>query len=175
MVKKSAGKDADGMFETIAQGWLEKLAAFERIVADRGLKEATVFPEDAPDGAIALTFSGSLVTIGPLSRRGRRIAYASIGGRTDVPEIQVKDNARLDGDLGGYAPAKFIKGPVKQTSPLYKIAMVPHVASGEGAAAGEGRGDRGGSEIDQEAELLAEVSRLLSLDSGGGSPTIVGE
>jgi nucleoid DNA-binding protein len=51
------------------------------------------------------------------------VEYASIGLRKDVPSFLQKQNARPIGDIRVDQPVQFESGPIKQSSPLLKIAV----------------------------------------------------
>jgi hypothetical protein len=74
-------------------------------------------------GCLAMTFSGSLLAIGPLREDGRRVQYASVGLRQDVPEAAVREGSRLAADARAGEPAQFAPGPIQSSSPLFKIAV----------------------------------------------------
>jgi hypothetical protein len=70
-----------------------------------------------------MTYSGSLLNIGPLREGGRTAQYASIGLRHDVPEAAVQEGSDLSADVRVGAPVTFSKGPIQSSSPLFKIAV----------------------------------------------------
>jgi len=72
---------------------------------------------------LALTYSGSLVNIGPIKEDGRTVEYTSIGLRADVPEAASKDGSIITGEVKIDGCIDFEVGPVKSTSPIYKIAV----------------------------------------------------
>ena len=80
--------------------------------------------QDDAGGCIALTYSGSLILVGPLEEGKRKCAYNSIGLRKDVPESVVKDDSSLGGDVAVDQPVAFENGPVQSTSAIFKIAVV---------------------------------------------------
>ena len=78
----------DATEDTVARlgaGWMEKNDVFESSMIDMGMDEIPSFDKEDERGALALTFSGSLVSIGPLVDGKRKIDYTSIGFRNDVP------------------------------------------------------------------------------------------
>lgn len=122
MVKPSGLPEGDDSLEALATSWLEKKSAFEDAVAKNGMEEVQFFSADDEQGAIVMTYSGSLVNIGPLVDGVRRCEYAPIGLRKDVPESAVEESAVLEGDFETDSVASFKKGPVRKTSPILKIA-----------------------------------------------------
>lgn len=86
-ITKSSGlPDTDDSLEMIAQGWLEKKERFERHISRMALEEVDVLEKSDARGCLAMTYSGSLINIGPQRDQGRNVQYVSIGLRQDVPE-----------------------------------------------------------------------------------------
>lgn len=117
--------DTDESYEKIAKGWLDKKEAFEKEVQAQGLVETETLGKDDTKGGVALTFSGSLVLVGPLKEKGRKSGYNSIGMRKNVPESIIQDDAQLAADISVEQPIEFVDGPVKKTSAIYKLAVCP--------------------------------------------------
>ena len=111
--------------ETLARGWHEKHEAFLRHTAERGMVPVETFARDNDGGALAMTYSGSIVSIGAVAHGSRGVAYASIGERRDVPQMSVTQGALLASDLRRGESAELIDGPVQKTSPLFAIATFP--------------------------------------------------
>jgi len=123
-ITKSAGMSEDEeSFEKIAQGWVDKKKIFEDQIAESGMVEVESLAADDEKGAVALTYSGSLILIGPLVEGFRKAGYNSIGIRKNVPDSLVKENSSLAADIAVNAPIEFTDGPVKSTSSIYKIAI----------------------------------------------------
>lgn len=110
-------------YERLAAAWLEKLAAFEAIMADNGLVEASQVGKDDAKGALALTWSGSIINVGPLVDGTRRCEYTSIGLRADVPASALEEASTLEADLTEGESLRFGAGPIKLSSPVYRIAV----------------------------------------------------
>ena len=115
------GEDA---LEILAKGWLEKEKLFLSKIEQENLEEVDTYVADEKRGGLIMTFSGSLLTIGPLGDEGRNIEYSSIGLRTDVPEKAVKSGSVLDENITIGEPVLFSVGPITKSSPVYKIAIV---------------------------------------------------
>jgi nucleoid DNA-binding protein len=122
LIANSELPDTAESLETIARAWFGKKEMFEAQIKALDMLELETFDEGDPRGALLLTYSGSLVSLGPLSRGGRRVEYASIQLRTDVPHLAVKEGSVLETGLLLDQDAKFSEGPVKSTSALLKIA-----------------------------------------------------
>jgi hypothetical protein len=119
-VKTEEGEDA---LEKVAQAWLEKKSVFEEKIAEMGMEEIDSLAKDDEKGALALTYSGSLVNIGPLVEAVRTVKYTSIGMRTDIPESAESATSKLADDVKVDSIIKFEGGPVKSTSQIFKIAV----------------------------------------------------
>lgn len=123
-ITKSSGlSDSEESFEKIAKGWLDKLSSFEKQTQEQNMVETENLEMDNPQGAVALTYSGSLVLIGPLDNNVRKAGYYSIGIRKDVPEAVNVEDSTLSKDVSVNETIEFGKGPVKSTSAIYKIAV----------------------------------------------------
>jgi len=109
--------------QVLAGIWLEKKKLFEEQIRALDMLEAVDLPASDPRGALLLTASASLVSVGPREPEGRRLEYASIQLRTDVPHLLSVDNAGLQGDLAVGREARFTASPLQTTSPLLKIAV----------------------------------------------------
>lgn len=130
-ITKTSGLGDDDALEKIAEGWLEKKKTFEEEIRNLGMVEVDSFSRDDERGCLAMTYSGSLVNIGPLVDGVRKSAYASIGLRKDVPDMVSKDSSTLDNDIQVDDSISFTDGPVKKTSPIYKIIVCEEDLSAE--------------------------------------------
>ena len=106
----------------MAAAWLEKKKLFEQQVRALDMRQVPVFAAADPGGALALTYSGSLVSLEPIVEGSRRVEYASITLRADVPAIAIVGKDGFAGDLRVDEEAAFTAGPVKSTSPGALIA-----------------------------------------------------
>lgn len=123
IAKTSGLPEGDETLEALANAWVEKQQCFEDGVSENNLEEVDFFSKDTEKGALALTYSGSLITIGPLADGTRRAEYTSVGLRTDVPGSALEENAILGTDIEKDAIVVFEKGPIHQSSPIFKIAI----------------------------------------------------
>jgi hypothetical protein len=123
ITKTSGLPDTDDAVDLIAQGWLEKKHRFEKILARMELEEIETLPKADQRGCLVMTYSGSLLNIGPLRDQGRVAQYASIGLRKDVPETAVNIGSELAADVIVGAPVSFVKGPISSSSPVFKVAV----------------------------------------------------
>jgi nucleoid DNA-binding protein len=124
LIRSSGLPETDGSREEMARVWFEKKAMFEGQVRALHMVELERFPADDPRGALLLTWSGSLLSVG--SRRtaggGREMEYASIDLRTDVPHLAKAAGAVVAADLALGEPARLNDGPIASTSALLSIA-----------------------------------------------------
>jgi hypothetical protein len=123
ITKTSGLPDTEDSLEMIAQGWLEKKERFDRHLTRNSLEEIDVLEKADSRGCLAMTWSGSLVNIGPLREPGRNVQYVSIGLRKDVPESAAQQGSQLGKDVKIGIAVEFTSGPVQSTSPVFKIAV----------------------------------------------------
>jgi hypothetical protein len=144
--------------EKMARGWIEKKQVFEDFIQKFQMEEVESFAQDDERGALALTYSGSLVKIGPIIDGVRKTQYASIGLRRDVPDVADKEGSTLGGDIGLDEPIAFDVGPVKSTSPILKIAVLS-----------------GHPSIEEQESRITEATRLIGDEFIGVNKTIISE
>lgn len=131
LVKTAGLPDTEESLELLAGGWLGKQNTFFEETKKRNMEEAESFDADDPRGALILTYSGSLLTVGPEQDEGRTVEYVSIGLRHDVPETASSEGASLVGDIRKGAAAEFNDGPISKSSPVYAIAVFREVMEAE--------------------------------------------
>ena len=124
LIRSSGLPETDELREEMARVWFEKKAMFEGQVKALDMRELDRFAAEDPRGALLLTWSGSLLSVGPLEsgREGRRTEYASIELRTDVPHLAMSEQGAFESDLARGESAKLRGGPVASTSALLTIA-----------------------------------------------------
>jgi nucleoid DNA-binding protein len=106
--------------------WAEKKRLFEEQIRSLDMEEVETLAADDPRPVLLLTYSGSLISLGPASARGgRRLEYASIELRADVPHLLVEEAVGPAADLRIEQAAEFSGGRVKRSSSLQKIAVCP--------------------------------------------------
>ena len=115
--------DTEESVDLIAEGWLEKKERFERLIARLRMEEVDILEVGDERGGLVMTYSGSLLSIGPIRNGSRTAQYASIGLRRDVPETARKDGSQLKDDARVGSPVTFTVGPITSSSPVFKIAL----------------------------------------------------
>ncbi|HUX14438.1 MAG TPA: hypothetical protein VMW87_15525 [Spirochaetia bacterium] len=148
----------DESIELVAQAWIEKRDAFESRLSEFEMEEWDEFAREEDRGAIVLTYSGSLVTIGPLVEGVRTAEYASIGLRHDVPDSASEAASILAEDIRADEPVRFSKGPVQKSSAVFKIAVLSEQLAPE-----------------EEQERLTDATQVLSEDFVEVNKTIVAD
>ena len=123
LIRSSGLPDTPQSLEEMARVWFEKKAMFEAQVKALDMRELERFSADDPRGALFLTWSGSLLSMGPRKAEGdgRATEYASIELRVDVPHLAKSDRGALQSDVALNDPASIDGGPIASTSPLLKI------------------------------------------------------
>jgi nucleoid DNA-binding protein len=124
LLRSSGLPETEESLEEMARVWFEKKAMFEGQVKALGMLSLERFAAEDSRGALLLTWSGSLLSAGPLEsgRAGRRTEYASIELRTDVPHLAMSERGTFVSDLVRGEPATLRGGPVASTSALLTIA-----------------------------------------------------
>jgi len=122
LIESSDLPNSETFRDLLAETWEKKCTLFEQQVKFLKMKSVDLIEEGDPRGAIILTYSGSIVGIGP-KEEYREVEYASIHLRTDVPKTIAIDAAELEGDIRKGRPVVFSKGKLKKTSAAYKIAV----------------------------------------------------
>jgi hypothetical protein len=158
LVKTAGLPDTEESIENLERGWQEKLDTFEKQVEERDMEMVEEFDAADERGALLMTYSGSLINLGPKGENGRFVAYHSIGMRNDVPESAETDNTDLANEVVIDEGAAFTNGPIKKSSPIFKIAVIVEEMENE-----------------EQEELLAEVTQMLADDFIEVNKTIIQE
>jgi Asp-tRNA(Asn)/Glu-tRNA(Gln) amidotransferase C subunit len=123
ITKTSGLPDTEESVEEMAKGWLEKKTAFEEKLGELNMEEVDEFGADEERGALVLTYSGSILNLGPVTDGVRRAEYVSIGLRQDVPESATHTEAQLAENVSLDEVVSFKVGPIQKSSPIFKIAV----------------------------------------------------
>jgi len=131
-ITRSSGLEYnDESIEKMAEAWIEKQKIFEEKTKEYGMTETVSLDKDDIKGAIVMTYSGSLVNLGPVIDEKRGCEYTSIGIRKDVPDSVMNEDTILASDMELDEVATFKQGPVESTSQIFKIAVVEEECSQE--------------------------------------------
>ncbi len=121
-----SGRDGDEAFllELLAV-WRRKAALFEDQARALRLELVESVAADDPRGALVLTYSGSLLSIGPDTEKtlGRWLEYSSIKLRTDVPDVLVDHGISFAADVRTGERIRIIGSRISRTSPAYAVAV----------------------------------------------------
>jgi nucleoid DNA-binding protein len=122
----------EGSLAKITENWTAKRRLFVEQREALDMTDEERFPAEDPRAALLLTYSGSLVCLGPLTEGGRTFEYASIKLRADVPDIIVTEGCNLAEEAGVDAPVRFSTCPIESTSEVLFIASFdPSLSPGE--------------------------------------------
>lgn len=108
--------------ERLARVWIEKEILFREQTAAVGMRLLDQSLGDEGNGILALTNSGSLLSISP-GKEKRTLEYASIKIRTDVPDISIEELSVLPERIVRGESAVFPEGRLSKTSPIYLLAV----------------------------------------------------
>ena len=158
ITKTSGLPPGDESLEKIAKGWMEKRQVFEEFTKQFEMEEVESYEGDDSRASLALTYSGSLVKIGPLVDGVRKVKYTSIGLRSDVPDVADKEGSIIEGNVEVDDSIKFEVGPVKHTSPILKIAVVSGQLS-----------------IEEQEDQVTEATQIISDEFAEVNKTIIDE
>ena len=131
IIKASTLPDDEESMEKLAKGWLDKKQVFEEEIEKKEMEEIESLSMDDERGALAMTYSGSLLNLGPLVDGARKVVYTSVGFRTDAPDSAEKEGSKLAKDITVDDIIEFEVGPVKSTSKIFKIAVLKNDMSAE--------------------------------------------
>ena len=137
----------DDTVEQLSQAWLEKMHAFSEKMHRFGMVEVAELGKDEARGALIMTYSGSVLLIGPPVGGVREASYSSVGSRATVPPLAEHESSVLADDVRVNNVVTFSSGPVLRTSEVYKIGVcrtrmsVEEQAAQLSAAAGELSGE----------------------------------
>jgi nucleoid DNA-binding protein len=125
LIRSSGLPETEDSLAEMTRVWFGKKDMFEGQIKALDMRELERFSADDPRVVLLLTWSGSLLSMGPLrgDRAGRRTEYASIELRTDVPHLAMSEQGELESDPTVGQPATLRAGPVSSTSPLLTIAV----------------------------------------------------
>lgn len=115
--------------EHYARIWQNKYDLFVSQIRTVGMELVQELDDTDTRGAILLTYSGSLISLGPRRNDARWLEYASIKFRSDVPDYVHGQGVGIDGAITCDAVAEFNGSPLKKSSSVYRIAVCPEGTS----------------------------------------------
>lgn len=107
--------------ELFAKDWIRKETVF--LQHAQNLSEVDRIPTGTISPFLVLTVSGSLLGFSPETTDGRSLIYYSTGTRKTVPTQLVSEGVRLHYPVIKGEPLRLVKGPLKETSAVYRIAL----------------------------------------------------
>lgn len=147
LVKTAGLEETDESLEMLSSGWLEKQSSFFEQTKQKNMEEVETLELEDSRGALVMTYSGSLISIGPDVDGHRSVDYVSIGLRGDVPESAGDESAVLGKDIVLGTPLEFQSGPITKSSPAYAIAVFAEEL-----------------EYEEETRALEEVTLMVTRD-----------
>jgi len=130
-VTESSGlPPGDDSLARITANWVEKRDLFQEQTGLLDMHEVDVFEAEDPRGLLVLTYSGSLISLGPLApagsgddagneaAAGRHFEYASMPLRADVPSLVREERVSVVGELKRDEPGHFAGSSIEQSSPV---------------------------------------------------------
>ena len=121
VLKTSGLPETKDSYDKISKIWVEKKEMFEAQTKNLDMIEVDSLNIDDKRASLILTYSGSLVSLGPSSNGKRWLEYASIKLRNDVPDIVQADTILLEENIQNNRGIHFKEGPIKNTSATFKI------------------------------------------------------
>jgi hypothetical protein len=140
----------------ISQAWLEKKETFERRIEQFNMEETDNFEKEDENAALMMTYSGSILSIGPVVDGVRKVEYSSIGMRKDVPESASDESSTLSRDVQLDDEVVFDKGPIRKSSPIFKIALFTEELDSE-----------------EQEEKLSDATQMLTEDFVQVNKTVI--
>lgn len=119
----------DESAERYARIWKTKYDLFTGQIANVGMEIIDTIDKNDARGMILLTYSGSLVALWPATDGKRKLEYASIKFRTDVPDFVKGDEVSLASGIARDSVAEFDGSPLKKSSAIYRVACCPEGTS----------------------------------------------
>lgn len=125
---RELGQGSDeGFLLDLVTVWKQKAALFEDQARSVHLDLVELIPKNDPRGALVLTYSGSLLSIGPDTDRtlGRWVEYSSIKLRTDVPDVVTDHGISIPDGIRVGESVHVAGSRISRTSNAHTIAVCP--------------------------------------------------
>jgi len=107
----------------LLDNWSKKEALLTGQIQNLKMEDINHIEDNCQQGILGISYSGSLLAIYAPVNGKRKMEYASIKMRSDVPDIINDENVILDGAVSVDKPVRFSKGKLEHSSPLYRIAV----------------------------------------------------
>jgi hypothetical protein len=146
----------DDSLELMSEAWLGKMEAYDREIDSHDMEVVSTLDKDDDRGAIVMTYSGSLINIGPQVSGKRTVEYSSIGLRSDVPDTAEHNASILSKDVTVDQEVEFEEGPVSSSSAAFKIAVCPDNFS-----------------VEDQEEALSNATMVLSKEFADINKTLI--
>ena len=119
--------DDEAVLAELELVWRKKASLFEDQARSVHLRLVSSLPPGDPNSSLVLTYSGSLLSIGPETDRtlGRWLEYSSIKLRTDVPDVVTDRGISIPGGISCGEPVELTGSQIRRTSAVYAIAVCP--------------------------------------------------
>ncbi len=121
LIRSSSLPDTPEFRNRLAGIWDRKCILFEQQISYLDMELIDSIENNDPRAMIILTYSGSIVSIGPL-KDNRDVEYASIHLRADVPKSVMVTETNIEKNIEINKPVYFSEGAIKKTSAAYMIA-----------------------------------------------------
>lgn len=119
--------DDEAVLRELELVWRKKASLFEDQARSVHLRLVSSLPAGDPNGSLVLTYSGSLLSIGPETERtlGRWLEYSSIKLRTDVPDVVTDRGISIPRGISRGEPVELTGSQIRRTSAVHAIAVCP--------------------------------------------------
>ena len=131
ITKTSGLPDSEESVEKIAENWLEKEKMFDSQIETLDMIFVDTLNKEDMRGAVMLTFSGSILSVGTLTNDTRWMEYASIKLRSDVPSLVIDEGIKTINNIEKDNCIEFEGSRIKKTSNIFKIAVCEKSVSAE--------------------------------------------
>jgi len=125
LIASKHGENSEDYLEALISAWRKKEKIFMKQVKSLHMTIESSISKNEGRAFIALTFSGSILGVGPSDTKvSRQVIYASVGLRKEVPERLLEENLTVKGPVELDREILFTGGSLQKSSPVYKIALM---------------------------------------------------
>ena len=111
LLARKTSDSPEAFLKDLKKGWLKKEKIFMKQLESHHMTLESFLPRTERRAFVILTYSGSILGVGPALDDGRRqVIYASIGLRCEVPEKLMEDRLSLKKDINLDREAEFSGG-----------------------------------------------------------------